>query len=65
MDFVLESRSRLLLVEIKASARIRVADLRHLDAYPDRARFGVVLHSIDEPHIITRRIVGLPVGWVV
>lgn len=66
VDFVVESESRLLPVEVKASRRVRLGDVRHLELflsyYPGRARFAAVLHDTDAPHMITRSIVGLPVS---
>ncbi len=49
VDFVIESRGRLLPVEIKATARPRLADAAHLRAfrteYGKKARAGLLLHT--------------------
>ncbi len=66
IDFVLESGSRLLPVEVKASKRVRLSDLRHLEIfladYSRPAKFAVVLHDTDTAHLLTRTVVGLPVS---
>jgi len=66
VDFVVEAGGRALPVEVKSGTRVRTAALRHidmfLDEYSDRAPFGVVLFDTGEPVMLTRRIVGLPVG---
>lgn len=65
VDFVVESERGLFPLEVKASRRIRLGDLRQLEIflsdYSKRARFAIVLHDTDAPHMITRQIVGLPV----
>ncbi len=49
VDFVIETGGRLLPIEIKASARPRLADATHLRAfraeYGNKARAGLLLHS--------------------
>ncbi|MBI2959004.1 MAG: DUF4143 domain-containing protein, partial [Betaproteobacteria bacterium] len=49
VDFVIESGGRLLPVEIKASARPRLADAKHLrtfrDEYGKKSRAGLLLHT--------------------
>jgi predicted AAA+ superfamily ATPase len=49
VDFVIEADGRLLPVEVKASARPRLGDARHLRAfraeYGERARRGLLLHT--------------------
>ncbi len=66
VDFVVEAGPRLVPLEVKASRRVRVGDVRHLEIflsdYSGRALFAVVLHDTDTPHMITRSIVGLPVA---
>ncbi len=66
IDFVIESGKRLIPIEVKAAARVRVDDLRHLEAFQsehtDRAPLAVVLHDTETPHILTRGIVGLPIS---
>jgi len=66
VDFVVEAGSRLLPIEVKAARRARLGDVRHLEIflsdYTRRARFAVVLHDTDAPHMITRNIIGLPVS---
>ena len=66
VDFVVESKRRLLPIEVKASKRVRLDDLRHIEIFLSdharRAQFGVVLHDTSAAHLITRQIVGLPVA---
>lgn len=49
VDFVIEAGGRLLPIEVKASARPRLADARHLRSfrqeYGKKARAGLVLHT--------------------
>ncbi len=49
VDFVVEVGGAVLPVEVKATARPRVADVRHLrsfrEEYPDTARAGLLLHA--------------------
>ena len=49
MDFVIEAGSSLLPIEVKSSARPRVADARHLASfrgeYGDRCRAALLLHT--------------------
>jgi hypothetical protein len=65
VDFVVESPKRLLPIEVKAGKRVRLGDLKHLENfladYQALSPFGIVLHDIDRPHILTKRIVGMPV----
>ena len=66
IDFVIESGRRLLPIEVKTAARVRVDDLRHLEAFQsdhvERAPLAVVLHDTEAPHILTRGIIGLPIA---
>jgi predicted AAA+ superfamily ATPase len=66
VDFVIETPRRLLPVEVKAAKRVRLGDLKHLDNfladYRTLAPFGIVLHDVDRPHVLTKRIVGMPVA---
>jgi len=49
VDFVIEADDRLLPIEVKATARPRLADAAHLrkfrDEYGDKARAGLLLHT--------------------
>jgi predicted AAA+ superfamily ATPase len=49
VDFVIESGGKLLPIEIKAAARLRLADAAHLrtfrDEYGKKARAGLLLHA--------------------
>ncbi|MFQ5705573.1 MAG: ATP-binding protein [Gemmatimonadales bacterium] len=49
VDFVIETRGRLLPIEVKARGRPRLADAGHLRAfrneYPTKARAGLLLHT--------------------
>ena len=64
VDFVLETRRRLLPVEVKASSHVGGGDLRHLqaflDEYGDRAPFGLILYGGDECRLVAGRIVAVP-----
>jgi predicted AAA+ superfamily ATPase len=66
VDFVIESPNRLLPIEVKAGRRVRLGDLKHLENfladYQTVSPFGVVLHDVDRPHILTKRVIGLPVA---
>ena len=66
VDFVIESAGRLLPIEVKTSKRVRVSQLRHLELflgdYEKRVPFGIVLHDIGRPYLLTQRIVALPVN---
>lgn len=65
IDFVVETGSRILPIEVKSGTRVRSEALRQLDGfldeYRDRAPFGVVLLDSAKPEMLTRRIMGLPV----
>ncbi len=49
MDFVVEAGGRLLPIEVKAAARPRLADAKHLCTfraeYGSKARAGLLLHT--------------------
>jgi predicted AAA+ superfamily ATPase len=66
IDFVIESQRRLVPIEVKASKRVRLDDLRHIEIFlsdhAERALFGAILHDTNQAHMITRQIVGLPVS---
>lgn len=64
VDFVLEHPDGLFPIEIKASPRPRPRDLRGLEAfreeYPDRFLGGLLLHTGEEIHWLSDRILGAP-----
>lgn len=64
VDFVIETASKLVPVEVKTAHRLRVPDARHLelflDEYPDRASAGVLLYGGDEIHALTDRAIAIP-----
>jgi predicted AAA+ superfamily ATPase len=68
VDFVIESRHGLLPIEVKASARARVGDVRSLDLflqeYAREARVGLLLYGGKEVIPLTPRIVAAPVDAV-
>jgi predicted AAA+ superfamily ATPase len=68
VDFVIDTGSRLLPVEIKAARRVMPRDARNLeiflDEYPDLADGGLLLHGGDEIFPITRRVLAAP-WWAV
>lgn len=49
VDFVIETRGRLLAIEVKATARPRLAEAAHLRTfraeYGKKARVGLLLHT--------------------
>lgn len=65
LDFVLESANSLLPVEVKSSRQVSGDDLKGLEAflqeYPDRARFGVIVHCGRECRLVGGRILAIPV----
>jgi uncharacterized protein len=64
VDFVIEHKGQLLPVEIKASARPRLADARSLqlfrEEYPDRARAGLLLHAGEELAWLAEGVLAAP-----
>jgi len=64
VDFVIETRKRLLPIEVKASARALPADAKgletFLDEYDDRSDGGLLLHGGDEVFPLTRRVLAAP-----
>lgn len=64
VDFVIETPSRTIPLEIKASATVRGADARHLetflDEYSDVASTGIVLYDGEEVFWLTRRVLAAP-----
>lgn len=66
IDFVIQRRSRLLPVEVKAGRKVRPDDWRHLASFiadhSGEARFGVMLHGDDQPKVVARDIAALPVA---
>ncbi|MGB3053602.1 MAG: DUF4143 domain-containing protein, partial [Acidimicrobiales bacterium] len=68
VDFVIETPSRLLPIEVKAAARVAPADARGLEAfldeYPDLADGALLLHTGSETYPLTRRVLAAP-WWAV
>ena len=64
VDFVLEWNGHLLPVEVKATARPRVADTRSLvsfrSEYGRQARAGLLLHTGDRVEWLTRGVLAVP-----
>ncbi len=64
VDFVIETPERLLPIEIKAAARVTVADAKGLEAfldeYPDLADGGLLLYGGNETFPLTRRVLAAP-----
>ncbi len=64
VDFVIETRRRLLPIEIKSSARALPTDARGLetfvDEYGDRCDGGLLLYGGDEIFSLTRRVLAAP-----
>ncbi len=64
VDLVIESEDRLLPIEVKASARPRLADAAHLrrfqEEYGDRARAGLLLHTGHEISWLAPGVLAVP-----
>lgn len=64
VDFVIETRKRLLPIEVKTSVRARPADARgletFLDEYGDRSDGGLLLYGGDEVIPLSRRVLAAP-----
>lgn len=69
VDFVIEMGNRILPIEIKTSGTVSLSDIRHLEVflkdYTDRATWAAVLHDADAPHMITKKVAGLPISQFV
>jgi predicted AAA+ superfamily ATPase len=68
VDFVIETARHVLPIEVKASAAVRSADIRHLetflDEYSDVARTGVLLYDGDDAFWLSRRVLAAP-WWMI
>ena len=68
VDFVIESKGRLLPIEVKASPRARVENTRSLelflDEYPKEARVGLLLYGGKEVIPLSARVLAVPIGTV-
>lgn len=64
VDFVIETRRRLLPIEIKASRRLAYGDARHvrtfLEEYPDLAPAGLVLYNGADVFWLADRVLAMP-----
>jgi hypothetical protein len=64
VDLVVETPSRLLPIEVKASARVQPADAKGLEAfldeYPDRTDGALLLHTGTDTFPLTRRVLAAP-----
>jgi predicted AAA+ superfamily ATPase len=69
VDFVIETRSRTVPVQVRMSRKARTDDLKELesflDEHRDRAQLGVLLHDGEAPCVMTRRVAALPVSLFV
>jgi len=65
---VIESKSRLLAVEVKATPRARLEEGRSLESFldeqPRSARVGRLLYGGNEVIPLSRRVLAAPVGAV-
>ncbi|MEQ9570284.1 MAG: ATP-binding protein [Longimicrobiales bacterium] len=65
VDLVVETPSRLVPIEVKSAARVRMADAKHLrifmEEYPDRAPAGVILYGGGETYWLDDRTLALPI----
>jgi hypothetical protein len=66
VDFVVETRGRLLPIEVKSTTTLRPDDLRHLhaflDEYRDSCRVGVVLYGGEECRVLAPRVAAVPLS---
>ena len=64
VDFVIETPTRLIPIEIKSTARVTPADAKGLEAfldeYPDLTDGALLLYSGDETFPLTRRVLATP-----
>jgi predicted AAA+ superfamily ATPase len=64
VDFVVETPTRLLPIEVKAAARVTPADARGLEAflaeYPDLTDGALLLYGGTETFPLTRRVLAAP-----
>ncbi len=68
VDFVIESRTRLIPIEVKSTAYPRPDDARHVESFIARhknAGFGIVLHTGTDVVHLGPNTIGLPLGrWL-
>lgn len=66
VDFVLESGSRLLPIEVKAASRVGSSEVRHLESflaeYRDRCGMGALLYAGTECRPLDKRILAIPLA---
>lgn len=64
VDFVVETKGRLLPIEIKASSRPRLADAKHLitfhTEYGDKSRAGLILHTGNQIEWLAANVLAAP-----
>ena len=64
MDFVIETRRKLVPLEVNSSGTVRVSDARHLDTfmteYGDRTQAGVLVYSGRDAYWLTDRVLAVP-----
>jgi predicted AAA+ superfamily ATPase len=64
VDFVIETPTRTLPIEIKAATRVSPSDARglesFLDEYPDSSDGGLLLHGGAETFPLTKRVLAVP-----
>lgn len=68
VDFVIETPQHLLPIEVKAAARVTIADAKGLEAfldeYPDLSEGALLLHGGNDLYPLTRRVLAAP-WWMV
>jgi predicted AAA+ superfamily ATPase len=68
VDFVIEGAKRLLPIEVKASAAVRVPDAAALDSFCEEhgaaAPFGLLVHGGTEAFPLTKRALAVPLGAI-
>lgn len=64
VDFVIEHQGRLIPIEIKASAKPRLADCKHLSTfrkeYGEQTRAGLLLHTGSQVEWLTQDVLAVP-----
>jgi len=64
VDFVLETRNRLIAIEVKASGKAQYGDIKNLrlflDEYPDLAKAGILVYAGSEIKRMDRDIIAVP-----
>ena len=64
VDFVVETATNLLPIEVKSSSSVRTEDARHLKTfireYPERASAGLLIYGGEDAYWLTDRVLAVP-----